>query len=91
MTSTISQSQRIASLLLMKLPKFVGDVQAGGQRAWCQAWAKPPSQARRVVQAVPAPPELPMAGRRETRSTLHTLPAAAAKKCVNVMGLSWCG
>lgn len=50
MSSTISQSQRIASLLLMKIPKFVGDVEAGGQRAGCQAQAKPPSWAHRVAQ-----------------------------------------
>lgn len=57
----------------------------------CQARAKPPSWAHRVAQAVPASPELPMAGRRETRSTLHTSPTAAATECSNVMGLSWCG
>lgn len=37
MSSTISQSHRIASLLLMMLPKFVGDVLAGGQSAEGQA------------------------------------------------------
>lgn len=45
----------------------------------------------RVAQAVPASPELPTAGRRETRSTLHTSPTAAAKECISVIGLSWCG
>lgn len=86
MSSTISQSQRIASLLLTKLPKFVGDVEAGGQCAGCQAGAKPPSWAHRVAQA-----ELPRAGSRETRSAPHTSLTAPAKERINVMGLRCCG
>lgn len=75
----------------MKLPKFAGDVQAGEQRAGLPS----PGQASQMgTQGGTDSASLctaPVAGRRETRSTPHTSPTAAATQCINVMGLSWCG